>query len=344
MTYFLIIALCVIVLISYIFELTGKFTKIPGVILLVVTGMAANYLLEYLNIKIPDFSSLLPIMGTLGLILIVLEGSLDLTISRKKGLLIGSSITSAIMLFVIFEIIFTYILVNFYGIPSRTALINTIPLGIISSAVAIPSAARLSRNDKEFVTYESSFSDIVGILAFDFILFNYSSLGNGILGFVSDLLLTIIGSIVFSIILAYILHKINHHVKHVIITAMVILVYALAKMVHMPSLLVVLVFGLIMNNSSFLKNKYSLKIIDFDEFKKELQLFKNITYELTFVIRSFFFITFGYYTSVADLLDIGNLLIALVVSATIFIIRALYFIIVLKKILKPSVFTLLQED
>jgi Kef-type K+ transport system membrane component KefB len=338
MTYFLLIALCVIVLISYVFELTGKFTKIPGVILLVVSGMAANYLLEYLNIKIPDFSSLLPIMGTLGLILIVLEGSLDLTISRKKRILIGSSITSAIVLFVIFEIIFTYILVNFYGIPSRTAIINTIPLGIISSAVAIPSAARLSRNDKEFVTYESSFSDIVGILAFDFILFNYTSIGKGILGFTLELILTIIVSVLFSAGLAYILHKINHHVKYVIITTVIILVYALAKMAHMPSLLVVLIFGLVMNNNHLFKNKYSEKIIDFEGFNVELNSFKNITGELTFIIRSFFFIMFGYYTSILDLLNIENLFIALIIALSIFIIRGLYFKIVLKTSLNPLLF------
>ncbi|NJO91555.1 MAG: hypothetical protein HC831_23280 [Chloroflexia bacterium] len=84
MTYYLLISLCVIVIISYIFELTGKFTKIPGVILLIITGMVVNYFLEYFAIKIPDLSGLLPMMGTLGLILIVLEGSLDLSISKEK--------------------------------------------------------------------------------------------------------------------------------------------------------------------------------------------------------------------------------------------------------------------
>ncbi|NJO91556.1 MAG: hypothetical protein HC831_23285 [Chloroflexia bacterium] len=79
----------------------------------------------------------------------------------------------------------------------------------------------------------------------------------------------------FSAGLAYILHKINHHVKYVIITTVIILVYALAKMAHMPSLLVVLIFGLVMNNNHLLKNKYSEKIIDFEGFNAELNSFKT---------------------------------------------------------------------
>ena len=172
MTNYLLIALCVIILVSYIFDVTSKYTKVPGVILLIITGVISRYALEYFNIAIPDLSGLLPLMGTLGLILIVLEGSLDLTLRREKQGLIVGSINTALWLFIIFEAIFAFILVKFYNVQLDIALLNTIPIGIISSAVAIPSAAGLKSNDREFIVYESSFSDIVGILAFDFILIN----------------------------------------------------------------------------------------------------------------------------------------------------------------------------
>ncbi len=338
MTYYLLIALCIIIIIAYIFEITGKYTKIPGVILLIMTGIGINYFLAYLDIHIPDLSGLLPMMGTIGLILIVLEGSLDLTISAKKKHVITSSVSAAILLFVVFVAIFTFILVKIQNFPLVPSLINTIPLGVISSAVAIPSASALNKDDREFITYESSISDIVGILAFDFILYNYISIGNGLLGLILDLLLTVGISIVFSAGLALILHKISHHVKYVIITTVIVLVYALAKLVHMPSLLVVLIFGLIMNNNHLFKNKYSHKIIDFENFSHELNSFKHITRELTFIIRSFFFIMFGYYTSVFDLFDLHNLLLAIIISASVFVIRAFYFGIVLGTSLNPLLF------
>ena len=338
MTYYLLIALCVIIVLSYIFDVTSRYTRIPGVILLIITGMVVNYGLDYTGIDLPDLSGLLPIMGTIGLILIVLEGSLDLTISVGKKQLITHSISAAIILFIVFTASFSFFLVSFLDYPLKSAILNMIPLGIISSAVAIPSASELKKPDKEFVVYESSLSDIVGILVFDFILFKYSTFGRGVLGFTTDLLITLVISVLFSAGLALLLHKISHHVKYVIITAVIMLVYALAKLVHLPSLLVVLIFGLVMNNNHLFKNKYSLKIIDFDSFNNELRAFKHITGELTFIVRSFFFIMFGFYTSVSDLLNLNNLVASVIISAAIFLIRGLYFRIILKKPLMPLLF------
>jgi len=163
MTYYILIALCVIVIFSYIFELSAKYTKIPGVILLIITGMFINSLTKNFDIEVPDLSMLLPIMGTIGLILIVLEGSLDLTIDSSKKKLIANSITSSIVLFLVLVTLITIVLIYAYHFSLRQSLINSIPLGIISSAVAIPSASGLKKTDKEFVIYESSISDIFGV-------------------------------------------------------------------------------------------------------------------------------------------------------------------------------------
>ena len=338
MTYYILIALCVIVIFSYIFELSAKYTKIPGVILLIVTGMLINSLTDNFNIQVPDLSMLLPLMGTIGLILIVLEGSLDLTIDSSKKKLIANSITSSIVLLLVFVALLTLVLVYVYHFSLRQSLINSIPLGIISSAVAIPSASGLKKTDKEFVIYESSISDIFGILAFDFIIANTTSIGKGLIGFTFEILATIILSVVFSSALAYILHKINHHVKYIIITTAIILVYSLAKLVHLPSLLVVLIFGLVMNNNHLFRNKFSAKVINFQSFDSELVSFKHITGELTFIIRSFFFIMFGFYTNILDVLDIDSLIFASIVTVSIFILRAIFFKTVIKIPMNPLLF------
>ena len=186
------------------------------------------------------------------------------------------------------------VLIYIYHFSFRQSLINSIPLGIVSSAVAIPSASGLKPADKEFVVYESSISDIFGILVFDFVIANTTSAGKSLIGFSAEILATIILSAVFSSALAYILHKINHHVKYIIITTAIILVYSLAKLIHLPSLLVVLIFGLVMNNNHLFRNKVSAKLIDFQSFDSELISFKHITGELTFIVRSFFFIMFGF--------------------------------------------------
>jgi len=338
MTYYILIALCVIVIFSYTFELSAKYTKIPGVLLLILTGILIRELATNFEINIPDLSGMLPTIGTLGLILIVLEGSLDLTIDSGKKKLIGYSISSALFLFVAFVGIFTLVFIYVYNFPLKQSLVNSIPIGIISSAVAIPSASGLKKLDKEFVTYESSFSDIIGILAFDFILVNHLSIGRGLLGFIFQVIITILVSVIASSALAFILHKISHHVKYVIITAVIVLIYSLAKLVHMPSLLVVLIFGLVMNNNHLFINRFSQDYINFEGFNVELVSFKHITGELTFLIRSFFFIMFGYYTNISELLDVYSLVFALIISVGIFLLRAIFFKAAIRMPLNPLVF------
>jgi len=196
--------------------------------------------------------------------------------------------------------------------------------------VAIPSAANLQKSDREYIVYESSFSDIIGILAFDFILNNNGTIGVGLISFSFEVVLTIAGSIILSVGLALLLHRLKHHIKYVIITTVIILVYALAKLIHWPSLIVVLIFGLIMNNNHLFKNRFSQKTFDFDAFNIELKSFKSITGELTFIVRSFFFIMFGYYTSVTDLINLHNLMIAVAITLSVFLLRAIYLKIILR--------------
>lgn len=338
MTYYILIALCVIIIFSYIFELSAKYTKIPGVLLLIITGMLINSLTANFDIEVPDLTGLLPIMGVIGLILIVLEGSLDLTLDSSKKKLISHSITSSIVLFLVFVILITLVFVYIYHFPLKQSLINSIPLGIISSAVAIPSATRLKQPDKEFVIYESSISDIFGILAFDFVIANTASIGKGLIGFIFEILATIILSVLFSSALAFILHKISHHVKYIIITTAIILVYSLAKLAHLPSLLVVLIFGLVMNNNHLFRNRFSSKLIDFESFNSELISFKHITSEFTFIIRSFFFIMFGFYTDIIDVLDLDSLAFASLVTVAIFILRGFFLKYIIKIPLQPLLF------
>jgi hypothetical protein len=288
-----------------------------------------------LNLQIPDLSILLPVLGTLGLILIVLEGSLDLTISTEKRTLITTSFASASVLFILFISIFAVVLHFYFNYPFRMSLINAMPLGIISGAVAISSSSHLHNNDKEFIVYESSISDILGILLFNFVLFNEMAIGKGLLLFTIEVIVSIIFSLVVSLGLAFMLHKIGHHVKYVIILTFVILIYVLANIIHWPSLIVVLIFGLIMNNNSIFQTNYFKRHVDFKSFNTNLKAFKQITGELTFLVRSVFFLIFGFYTSIIDLFNIQNLFISLSICLLIFLLRGLFFRFILHAPLTP---------
>jgi hypothetical protein len=226
-----------VVILSYIFDISGRYSKIPGVILLIFLGIALQLIVKAVHSEIPDLSPVLPVIGTLGLIMIVMEASLDLRLEKRKKKMIFKSITSAFILFAVFSAVLTYILTDFFGFSVRNSLLNAIPLGIISSSVAISSAVHLKPDDKEFVVYESSFSDIFGIIIFDFILLSHGSIGQGILDMGLRSLITVVIALATTAILAIMLHKITYHVNYVLIMTAIVLVYILAKLSHLPALL-----------------------------------------------------------------------------------------------------------
>ena len=51
-------------------------------------------------------------------------------------------------------------------------MIYAITLSIISSAIVITSIGKLNEEKREFMIYESIFSDIIGILVFNFFAFS----------------------------------------------------------------------------------------------------------------------------------------------------------------------------
>ena len=84
MTTPIIITFCLLILLAYIFDLSSQKTKIPTVILLLLLGWGIQQLTFFLKVQVPDLKPLLPIIGTIGLILIVLEGGLELEFNHSK--------------------------------------------------------------------------------------------------------------------------------------------------------------------------------------------------------------------------------------------------------------------
>jgi Kef-type K+ transport system membrane component KefB len=338
MTYYIILALCIIVILAYIFDITSKYSKIPGIILLIILGMGIQMISKTVNFDIPNLRPLLPVIGTLGLVMIIMEASLDLKLEVRKKSMIFKSISSALVLFILFSSGLSYILVHFFGYPVRDALMNSIPMGIISSSVAIPSSIFLHNDDKEFIVYESSFSDIFGIILFDFILTSQSNIGLGILNFALSTIITLVIAIITSSILAFLLFKIKYHVTYVIIMTSVVLMYMLAQLSHLPALLLVLTFGMVLTNNQFLEHTFVNKVFNFTKFRDDLESFKKILIELTFLVRSFFFIMFGYYTKIDGLLDYHNIITGLLITAGIFLLRMIFLKLVLKMPVVPLLF------
>ena len=333
----LIISICVLLLLAYIFDITSAKTRIPSVILLLLLGWAVRQTSIFLGVIIPDLTSILPVLGTVGLILIVLEGSLELELNKSKVHYMWKS--SVIALFPMLMISFglAYALQYFDLITFKMGLANAIPFAIISSAIAIPSAKNLNQKNREFVTYESSLSDIFGVIFFNFIVLNNyigsESFGN----FLFQIFLILIVTFVATVMLSLLLSKIRHHVKFIPIVLAIILIYEIAKEFHLPALIFILLLGLFLGNLDELGRFKFMEKLHPEILDREVKKFKELTGEIAFLVRALFFLLFGYLIETADLLNSDTIFWAVLVIVGIYTLRYI-FLKIFKLPIRPLVF------
>ena len=188
----------------------------------------------------------------------------------------------------------SYALYVWLGEPLRNCIVYAIPLSIMSGSIVIPSIHPLTENKKEFLVYEASFSDILGIL-----LFNYfggdnvtSAIAMG--SFFLNIGVAILLSLLFSVLLLLILTKSSTNIKFFLVFALLIILYEAGKMMHLPSLIIILAFGLIMKNWHLMKLPRISKFFDKEKVEETTHLLHTVTAESSFLIRTFFFILFGF--------------------------------------------------
>jgi Kef-type K+ transport system membrane component KefB len=317
-------------LVAYVFDITASKTKIPSVILLLLLGFGTKVLSENLDISVPNLQPILPILGTIGLILIVLEGSLELEINKSKLPIILKSSLVALLPLLIISLGLAYYLHFTVNISLKLALASTIPIGIISSAIAIPSAKNLLKKHKEFVTYESSLSDIFGVVFFNFITLN-DNIGSNTFGeFLLQLIAMLAISFAATLLLAVFLNKIKQHIKFIPIIILVLLIYGISKLFHLPALIFILLFGLFIGNMDELRHYKFIQKFHPVNFSKEVHKLREITTELAFLIRALFFMLFGFLIDIAEVLNTATILFAICITLAIFLVR--YIVLTIFKI------------
>jgi hypothetical protein len=323
-------------LLAYLFELSSAKTRIPAVIFLLFIGYLSRRISDLIGLNIPDLNPVLPFFGTIGLILIVLEGALELKINKHKVPVLKKSLLMAVLPMIVLSTIFGTMFWYAEGVTFKTALMNALPFCVISSSIAIPAAKNIHYNEREFVIYESSFSDIIGVLFFNFVLINQSFRASTIGLFILQVLLITLISFFSVYGLSFLLGRIRNHITYTPIILIVILIYAVAKEFDLSGLLFILVFGLFMGNIAEIRKFYLLdKLIErmySERLGMEILKFRSITVEATFIVRSIFFLLFGFILNTEDFLNIETLPWAVGIVIVTFLVRWLFL-----KILKLSV-------
>ena len=326
-SHLVIIAVSLVIIISYFFNVISHKTNVPSVLLLILLGVGIRLGLEYYHsYDSPFLENILEILGIVGLTMIVLEAALDLKITPDKKMMIMKSFGSAFLSLIACTFLIAYLFNYFFFESYFQSLIYAVPLSIMSSSIIIPSVGGLKEKWKEFMVYEGTFSDILGIMFFYFLIGNAeeNSVRVVVWDVVGNIFLTIILSVGLSYLLIILFQKVTANVKLFLLIYVLLLLYSIGKLFHLSSLLIILIFGLLLNNHKLFFIKKLRKFIREREVRGIRNNFHLVTIETAFVVRTFFFVIFGMTLSLTTLLDMSIAIISVIVVISIYVIRFIF--------------------
>ncbi len=334
--YWVTIGVSLIIILSFVYNAIAKKTNIPSVILLIVTGFVLG---SFITIDQPKIKPVLEILGTIGLIMIVLEAALDLKLKKENMPLIGKAFLIALLLLVLTSFGIAMVIRFFNDVTIFNALVYAIPLAIMSSAIIIPSVANLSHIKKEFLICEAAFSDILGIMFFYFVLDSTTmeTAGEITASIFTNIAITLIISVILGFVIILFIQRVEAQVKLFLPMAILLLLYSVGKLFHLSSLIFVLAFGLMINNVNLFFRGGLKKFISAEGFEDLLADIKLLTLESSFIVRTFFFIVFGMSITVNGLNDITVYLMGLLIIVFIYALRLGVMAGLSKEQLKPGV-------
>jgi len=339
-SYNLIIEFSVIIILSFLFNGLSKKTNVPAVLMLIALGLGLQYVLKYFTSEAVDFFPILEVLGIVGLIMIVLEAALELELKREKLFPILKSM--AIALIGLMASTWAAASILYYYIPEMTmqsAWLYATPLSILSSAIIIPSVSGLKKKKKEFHIYESTFSDILGIMLFYFLTGKLNPAeDSGLVGFGGNFLLTVAISLVASYAIILIFQNIKSQVKLFLLIAVLLLLYALGKKMHLSSLIIILIFGLVIANMKLFFQGRISKWLNYEKAHQIYHELHTITAETAFVVRTLFFVIFGLTIAITSVFDWEVALISSLLIGSIYGIRFVLLLIFEGKDIIPQVF------
>ncbi len=313
-----------LIVLSYFYSLAFRYFKIPSVLLLIATGFALRHTAPG-EVFFSNTTFILQVLGSIALVLIVLEAGLDLRLTRDRSAIIAKALLSSVGILLLCSLLFGLIVYLFHEVSFRIAYINAFPLAVISSAVAIPSIPRhISENSREFLIYEATFSDIVGIMVFFFVLEHERFTGEAVMAFTGGLFVTVLVSFFVALLLLALLNRIRLQVKFFLIFSVLVLAYAIGKHFRLSPLLLILMFGIVMNNAPLFVRGRLRKVVDCSRMEEDLSLLKLVTAEFSFLVRTFFFVIFGYSMDFSSMLGLKPLLVCAFISGGIYAVRYLF--------------------
>jgi cell volume regulation protein A len=262
-----------------------RITRIPDLVVLLVAGLVLGPVLKWVN---PDqFRTFTQLLGSLALILILFEGGMELNLREGLRHFPGG----VLLAFLGYGLAFGAVAATAHWsllLPWRSALLLGGVFGCTSSTVIMPVLQQLKVRDAVRVTLllESALGDVIGVLVVSSLM-NTDSQGTKFAGFMSgfarDAGIAVAVGIAVGVIWWWLWPRIApQKFSNTVSVGVVLGIYATTHALGGSGLLAVLAFGLMLGN---LPSRGDMA-------QEEVQ-FLSFHSELSFLVRSFFFVLLG---------------------------------------------------
>ncbi len=331
---FLVVAM--IIFVGYFGLLFFKKTKISEIIILMIIGLVLGPIVGFIGqTEIGAFQDFLPFFASFALLVILFEGGMQLNFFKTLRSLPGA------FLFTLIVFILTLILITTTWFIFTQNFLQGLLLGAIlggtSSAIVIPIVNSTSAKEetKTLLGLESALTDalcvIVAVTIAQIILLlntgngasvTLSGIGTSLLGaFCIAAVLGVIFGFVWLKLLTFFEKK---PYEYLVTLAALLFLYSIAQMFGGNGAIAALVFGIVLGNSEDLTN-----MLKFTPRKLESTI-KSFQMEVSFIVRTFFFVYLGLLFKPTFLSDWFVIISALVILATIIIARFIGSILISK--------------
>ena len=128
-------------------------------------------------------------------------------------------------------------------------------------------------------------------------------------------------SVIACVTLLYYMGKLKHNVKFFLIISILVLIYAIGQSFNLSSLVLILSFGLFLNNADAIKHVWFRSVFIYDNLAKDLAQLHQLSAESAFILRTFFFVIFGFTINLSQLNDFTTIVNGIIMLVCIYIVR-----------------------
>ena len=293
-----------------------RWTRIPDVVVLMATGVVIGPVLGWA--RADQFKDVTHAFGTLALILILFEGGLDLNIRETL-----SHFPGGLLFGVLAYSLTTYsgglVASASLGISHRDGLLAGAVVGCTSSTIVLPVLQqwKAEKAVKIILLLESTLGDILGVLTVGFLIRSHqaggSVVGDFLTGFFSQVAISLVASFLIGFGWSRLLPYLSEQQFWQVLTfSMVLLLYAGTERLGGSGLLAVLGFGLALSNLSGGRRSLVPTLFQFSQGGAGAhEQILNFHAELSFLVRTFFFVLIGAVVELSGLRPIWPLLLGL---------------------------------